>query len=163
MTTINFSLSFSPAWLAGGRLTKRTLYKLLFFFSNNLHATSLICPIALWFCLSSEKWHSFLEVIFLWMLVLPFSQQCVPLLDPQSYKQHLVKPATCFPVMNANDFKTEFEMLVEYILYFKTKFVVEVATLYQEQSRPRLFKPLAHAILARSMFSWASLSIPTSY
>ena len=79
-------------------------------------------------------------------------------------EQHLVKTATSFPVMNPNDFKTEFEMLVEYILYyFKTKFVVEVATLYQEQSRPRLFEPLAYAVLARSMFSWAFLSIPNSY
>lgn len=76
---------------------------------------------------------------------------------------HLVKTATCFPVMNPNDFKTEFEILVEYILYFKTKLVVEVATLYQEQSRPRLSEPLAHAVLARCMLSWACLSILTSF
>lgn len=55
--------------------------------------------------------------------------------------------------MNSNDFKTEFEMLVEYILYFKTKFVVEVATLYQEQSRRRLSEPLAHAVWAGCMLS----------
>lgn len=53
--------------------------------------------------------------------------------------------------MSPNDFKRQLETLLEYILYFKTKLIVEAAPL--TMNRAGLFQPLSHAILTRPMFS----------